>query len=53
MFEWLEPAIADREYLRKLAAAVVDVKNGKAKARVIEGRREYLFDGFSLLLSAK
>jgi glyoxylase-like metal-dependent hydrolase (beta-lactamase superfamily II) len=45
--------LAEPIFLKRLAEAVPLVKNGGAKAQVTEGRREYLFDGFSLLLSAK
>jgi len=45
--------VAEPVFLKRLADAVEEVKNGKAKAQVTEGHREYLFDGFSLLLSAK
>jgi glyoxylase-like metal-dependent hydrolase (beta-lactamase superfamily II) len=45
--------VAEPFYLRRLADAVEQVKNGTAKAQVTEGHREYLFDGFSLLLSDK
>lgn len=39
--------------LQRLEAAVETVQSGAAKAKVSEGRREYAFDGFSLLLAAK
>ncbi len=45
--------IAEPVFLRRLAAAVQQVNHGQAKGRVTEGHREYLFDGFSLLLSDK
>ena len=45
--------VAEPIFLKRLADAVVDVENGKAKGQVTEGHREYVFDGFSLLLSAK
>lgn len=45
--------IADTIYLERLSKAVGDVESGRAKAEVTEGRREYFFDGFSLLLSAR
>jgi len=45
--------VAEPIFLKRLADAVADVQNGKAKPRVIENHREYLFDGFSLLLSMK
>jgi glyoxylase-like metal-dependent hydrolase (beta-lactamase superfamily II) len=45
--------VAEPVFLKRLAEAVELVRNGRAKAQVTEGRREYLFDGFSLLLSAK
>ena len=45
--------VADPVFLTRLAAAVQKVNRGEAKAQVTEGHREYVFDGFSLLLSAK
>ncbi|MBI1740970.1 MAG: MBL fold metallo-hydrolase [Acidobacteriales bacterium] len=45
--------VAEPVFLKRLAEAVELVKNGKAKPQVTEGHREYLFDGFSLLLSGK
>jgi len=45
--------VADPIFLRRLAAAVEEVNQRKAKSRVTEGHREYAFDGFSLLLSNK
>jgi glyoxylase-like metal-dependent hydrolase (beta-lactamase superfamily II) len=45
--------VASPENLRKLQAAVEKVQSGTAKAKVTEGRREYAFEGFSLLLAAK
>jgi glyoxylase-like metal-dependent hydrolase (beta-lactamase superfamily II) len=45
--------VADPIFLTRLAAAVQQVNNGGLKARVTEGQREYVFDGFSLLLSGK
>jgi glyoxylase-like metal-dependent hydrolase (beta-lactamase superfamily II) len=45
--------IAEPIFLGRLAAAVEQVNQGKAKAPVTEGHREYVFDGFSLLVSAK
>jgi hypothetical protein len=45
--------VADPIFLRRLAAAVEEVNQHKAKSRVTEGHREYTFDGFSLLLSNK
>jgi glyoxylase-like metal-dependent hydrolase (beta-lactamase superfamily II) len=44
--------VAEPIFLSRLAAAVRQVNQGKAKAQVTAGRREYVFDGFSLLLSA-
>ncbi len=45
--------VADPIYLKRLAAAVEQVNSGQAKGQVTEGHREYLFDGFSLLISAR
>jgi glyoxylase-like metal-dependent hydrolase (beta-lactamase superfamily II) len=45
--------IADPVFLRRLADAVQQVNQGQAKGRVTEGHREYVFDGFSLLVSDK
>jgi glyoxylase-like metal-dependent hydrolase (beta-lactamase superfamily II) len=45
--------VAEPTYLKRLVEAVEQVQDGRAKAQVTEGHREYLFDGFSLLLSAK
>ncbi len=45
--------VADAIFLARLAAAVRQVNRGQAKAQVTEGHREYLFHGFSLLLSGK
>jgi glyoxylase-like metal-dependent hydrolase (beta-lactamase superfamily II) len=45
--------VADPIYLKRLAAAVEQVNGGHAKGQVTEGHREYVFDGFSLLLSAR
>ncbi|MBI3477909.1 MAG: MBL fold metallo-hydrolase [Acidobacteria bacterium] len=45
--------VADPIFLTRLAAAVQQVNHGGLKAQVTEGHREYVFDGFSLLLSAK
>ena len=45
--------IAEPLFLTRLAAAVQKVDRGLAKAQVTEGHREYVFDGFSLLLSGK
>lgn len=39
------------EMLTRLADAFRQVQSGKAKFKMSEGRREYTFDGFSLLLS--
>jgi glyoxylase-like metal-dependent hydrolase (beta-lactamase superfamily II) len=39
--------------LKHLADAVEAVNNGKVKPQVTEGHREYVFDGFSILLSDK
>jgi glyoxylase-like metal-dependent hydrolase (beta-lactamase superfamily II) len=40
------------DFLRRLAEAVQKVQSGAAKPTVTEGRREYTFEGFSLLLAA-
>ena len=45
--------VAEPIFLTRLAAAVQKVNRGSAKGQVTEGHREYLFDGFSLLLSAR
>jgi glyoxylase-like metal-dependent hydrolase (beta-lactamase superfamily II) len=45
--------IAEPIFLTRLAAAVQKVNRGQAKAQVTEGHREYVFDGFSLLLSGQ
>ncbi len=45
--------IAEPFYLKRLADAVLQVQRGTAKSQVTEGRREYSFDGFSFLLSAR
>ena len=45
--------VAEPIFLKRLARAVEQVNQNKAKAQVTEGRREYSFDGFSLLLSDK
>lgn len=45
--------VADPVYLEKLARAVRDVQAGNLKPSLTEGRREYSFQGFSLLLAAK
>lgn len=44
--------VADPIFLKRLAAAVQQVNQGTAKAQVTEGRREYVFEGFSLLLAS-
>ncbi len=44
--------VADPIFLKRLAAAVQQVNQGKAKEQVTEGHREYVFDGFSLLLAS-
>jgi glyoxylase-like metal-dependent hydrolase (beta-lactamase superfamily II) len=44
--------VADPKYLGALRAAVREVDSGKAKAVVSDGRREFKFEGFSLLLAA-
>ena len=43
--------VAEPVFLTRLADAVEKVRSGAAKAVVTEGRREYSFDGFSLLLA--
>lgn len=45
--------VAPPAYLHRLAYAVQQVRNGKAQGQLVEGHREYLFDGFSLLLAAQ
>lgn len=45
--------VADPTYLKRLATAVEQVNSNQAKGQVTEGHREYLFDGFSLLLSIR
>jgi glyoxylase-like metal-dependent hydrolase (beta-lactamase superfamily II) len=44
---------ADPAYLPRLREAVRQVKEGSLKPSLREGRREYQFQGFSLLLSAR
>jgi glyoxylase-like metal-dependent hydrolase (beta-lactamase superfamily II) len=44
---------AEPSYLTRLAAAVRQVRDGAARPRVTEGHREYVFEGFSLLLAGK
>jgi glyoxylase-like metal-dependent hydrolase (beta-lactamase superfamily II) len=44
---------AEPFYLKRLADSVQQVQGGTAKRRVTEGHREYSFEGFSLLLSAR
>lgn len=43
--------VASPEYLERLQKAVESVRSGAAKAQVTGGRREYSFDGFSLVLA--
>jgi hypothetical protein len=43
--------VADPKYLRLLKDAVARVQSGTAKPAFNGGRREYMFDGFSLLLA--
>lgn len=43
---------ADPSDLLKLASAVREIQSGKLKPSTSQGRREYSFDGFSLLLAA-
>ena len=45
--------VAEPVFLKRLVRAVEQVNQNQAKAQVTEGRREYSFDGFSLLLSEK
>ena len=45
--------VASPENLTRLESAVQKVRSGQAKATVTDGRREYSFDGFSLLLANK
>ena len=45
--------IADPVFLSRLATAVEQVNQNRAKAKVTEGHREYVSDGFSLLLADK
>jgi len=45
--------VASPENLRRLQAAVAKVQSGTVRAKVTECRREYVFQGFSLLLAAK
>ena len=45
--------VVEPVFLKRLARAVEQVNQHQAKAQVTEGRREYPFDGFSLLLSEK
>lgn len=42
---------ADPGYLTKLAAAVRQVQSGGMQPKMKDGRREYVFEGFSLLLA--
>jgi len=41
------------DFLVRLNESVKKVQSGRGKFRVTEGHREYMFDGFSLLLSEK
>jgi glyoxylase-like metal-dependent hydrolase (beta-lactamase superfamily II) len=45
--------VVEPVFLKRLARAVEQVNHHQAKAQVTAGRREYSFDGFSLLLSEK
>ena len=45
--------VAEPVYLTRLNEAVKKVEAGEIRPTVTEGHREYRFDGFSLLLSAK
>jgi glyoxylase-like metal-dependent hydrolase (beta-lactamase superfamily II) len=45
--------VAKPVFLSRLASAVQQVNQGRAKAQVTEGHREYVFEGFSLLLADK
>jgi glyoxylase-like metal-dependent hydrolase (beta-lactamase superfamily II) len=44
--------IADPEYLNRLAGAVHDIQSGNLKPTLNQGRRQYSFLGFSLVLAA-
>jgi glyoxylase-like metal-dependent hydrolase (beta-lactamase superfamily II) len=44
--------VASPDVLHRLVEAVQNVQSGRAKPTVTEGRREYSFQGFSLLLAA-
>jgi glyoxylase-like metal-dependent hydrolase (beta-lactamase superfamily II) len=45
--------VGEPAYLTRLAEAVKKIQNGSASPQRIDGRREYSFNGFSILLSAK
>jgi glyoxylase-like metal-dependent hydrolase (beta-lactamase superfamily II) len=45
--------VASPDNLRRLQTAVEKVQSGAVKAKVAEGEREYVFEGFSLLLAAQ
>jgi glyoxylase-like metal-dependent hydrolase (beta-lactamase superfamily II) len=45
--------VAEPIFLKRLAKAVRQVNRGDAKPRVTEGHKEYVFEGFSLLLSSE
>ena len=45
--------VAEPIFLSRLATAVQQVNQNRAKAQVTEGHREYVFNGFSLLLADK
>jgi hypothetical protein len=45
--------VAAPKALVAVEAALKKVKDGSVKGKVTDGNREYEFDGFSLLLSAK
>ncbi len=43
-------AVADPHYLPRVVAAFRQVRSGKAKSSPKNGKREYMFDGFSFLM---
>jgi glyoxylase-like metal-dependent hydrolase (beta-lactamase superfamily II) len=45
--------VAEPAYLTRLAEAVKKIQAGRAVPQLFDGRREYSFNGFSILLSAK
>jgi glyoxylase-like metal-dependent hydrolase (beta-lactamase superfamily II) len=44
--------VADPDFLKRLARAVHEIQAGKLKSGLSQGRRQYSFEGFSLLLAA-